>query len=416
MGDISLSRPHNEFTCPQCGWSGAFELRFPAWCLACTYGAEDGLVLKTLGRRAERGKAAATKRGDRLYARVAAADQLRPTGLLRTSGLAVAGLIHLVTVSVFACGVALLVDTQPGSLAWVLGPVVIWLAFTLLPRFPKMDRGGDLITRAQAPELFRLLDQIAQSLKTASFSGVRLTATANAATSVFGPGERLLEIGVPLWELLSPQQRLAVLAHEVAHGANSDTEYGFVVRSALYTLRRWYAVTHPLTLVTRRTRLRTRNVVDVILPFHIFYRGATALLLRSKPRAEYLADALAAQVASTGAMVEALERMVTASVAMQVLANAVEARVPSNPWRIVRDFAAALPEYERTRLALLNERAGASVDDTHPPTHLRIRLLRAGRERPARLTLTTERSAAIDAELADRINELGTRLSKFARR
>ncbi|HEV2639866.1 MAG TPA: M48 family metallopeptidase [Actinocrinis sp.] len=418
MGEITFTRPLSEFLCPQCGWTGDFEARFPAWCLSCTYGAEGGMVLKQFTGRAQRQKSAASRRSEKLYAKVVAAPQLRPTGLLRRTTIGVALLIHLVTLLVLAGGIVLIATMPPASLAWFFGPLLILLAITLRPRFPAMEHGPQLITREQAPELFGLLDEIAALLHTHSFTAVRLSITANAGTAVFGlrRRERLLDVGVPLWQLLGPQERVALLAHEVAHGANADSEYGLVVASALSTLRRWYAVTHPLTLVTGRTRLKTRNVVDVILPFHVFHRWASALVLRSTPRAEYLADRLAAQVASTDAVHAMLDRMVTAGAAMQVLLTAVRARVPSQPWRIVRDFAAALPEHEQARLALLSARAGVSIDDSHPPTHLRLQLLRGGEPLPAQLTMTGERCALIDAELADPIEQLGAKLSKFARR
>jgi hypothetical protein len=148
----------------------------------------------------------------------------------------------------------------------------------------------------------------------------------------------------------------------------------------------------------------------------LLYVGGVQPIQRSKPRAEYLADQLAAEVASTDAVCALMERFTTAEAAMKVLVGAVRARVPSHPWRMVRDYAAALPEHERRRLVLLAERTGAGIDATHPPTHLRIRMLRERAALPARLTLTAERSAAIDAEMAPHFERLAKQVIAHARR
>lgn len=413
-----LLRPVVGFTCPECGWSGEFEARFPAWCLACTYGANPDFsdTRPNVWRRYRR--AAAARRNMRLFRRLLSARQLRPTGLLRASVLAFALLIHLTTLALAAGGVALIVTMPHSVRGWLGGPLVLLLAWYLRPRAaPGWDGNARWITAEQAPELFRLLDTLSDLMGADRFVGATLRAVDSAAVLSFGLRRRqVLMIGVPLWEVLAPQERLAVLAHEIGHSVNYDAEIGHVVRGALHTLRRWYALTHPLTLVTRNSRLRTANLVDLVLPFHLLHAGAVALLRRSKPRAEYLADHLAASVASTDAVCSAFERFPTARSAVGVVATALRARVPSHPWRMVRDYAAALPEHERRRLALIEERQGLAVDSTHPPTFLRLRMLRERPALPARLTLDAEWSAAIDAELAPHAERLAGRLMDFARR
>jgi Zn-dependent protease with chaperone function len=317
-----------------------------------------------------------------------------------------------------AAGVALVATSPHAVRGWLGGPLLLLLAWYLRPRVtPGWDKHARWITAEQAPELFRLLDALADLMGADRFLGVTLRPMDTAGVLTFGlRRRRVLLIGVPLWEVLAPQERLAVLAHEVAHSVNYDAEIGHAVSGALHTLRRWYALTHPLTLVTRNSRLRTSSVLDFVLPIGLIHAGAVAMLRRSKPRAEYLADHLAASVASTDAVCSAFTRFPTSRAATAVLAAALRARVPSHPWRMVRDYAAALPEHERRRLALIEEREGMGVDSTHPPTHLRLRMLRERPALPARLTLGEEWSAAIDAELAPHAEALAARLTKFARR
>lgn len=55
-------------------------------------------------------------------------------------------------------------------------------------------------------------------------------------------------------------------------------------------------------------------------------------------------------------------------------------------------------EYERLRR--VSERRGHGVDDTHPPTHLRLRCLAQSEPQAAQVDFDDERAAAIAAELA----------------
>ncbi|NED82958.1 M48 family metalloprotease, partial [Streptomyces sp. SID11233] len=49
----------------------------------------------------------------------------------------------------------------------------------------------------------------------------------NASAMRYGVrGRMLLTLGLPLWESLGPEQRLALLGHELAHHAHGDTRHG----------------------------------------------------------------------------------------------------------------------------------------------------------------------------------------------
>lgn len=409
-------RPRAAYTCPACGWSGEFETRFPAWCLSCTYGADPDFPEQP-GFWKRRREAAASRRNARLFARLVSAAQLRPTGPMRVTVIGVAVLIHVTTLALFLGGLTLLL-LPPVDSPWVVGgPAMMVLAWAVRPRVARLRKDARLITRADAPELFGLLDEMTALMGAEPMIGATVNTWCGAATQVFGlRRRRVLRIGIPLWEVLGPQERVALLAHELAHSVNSDAEYGLVVLGALHTVGKWYAVAHPLTRLSPAHRPRIRSLVDLVLPIHLLHRGATAMLRRSKPRAEYLADHLAAGIASTDATCALFERTVTAKAATAVLTDALKARVPSHPWRIVRDYAAALPEHERRRLALLGERQEVCVDSTHPPTHLRIRMLRERPALPARVVLGAERAAAIEAELAGPAEQLAAKVTDFARR
>ncbi|SEC17706.1 hypothetical protein SAMN05216532_0692 [Streptomyces sp. 2231.1] len=61
----------------------------------------------------------------------------------------------------------------------------------------------------------------------------------------------------------------------------------------------------------------------------------------------------------------------------------------------------SVPERERERLRRVGALRGHSVDDTHPPTHLRQQCLLVGEPVPATVTCDEETTRAIAAELAE---------------
>ncbi len=72
---------------------------------------------------------------------------------------------------------------------------------------------------------------------------------------------------------------------------------------------------------------------------------------------------------------------------------------------VFADFAAAvaaMPERERERRRRVAALEGARLDDTHPPTAMRIELLESRPRHEPAVVLDDEGSKAIDAELAAR--------------
>ncbi|MFE1232661.1 VOC family protein [Streptomyces sp. NPDC058745] len=69
-------------------------------------------------------------------------------------------------------------------------------------------------------------------------------------------------------------------------------------------------------------------------------------------------------------------------------------------WGRLAEWAENVPAREYERLRRVGELRGHRVDSTHPPTHLRRRLLAEGEAFPARVTVNAATTAAIDGELA----------------
>jgi Zn-dependent protease with chaperone function len=158
---------------------------------------------------------------------------------------------------------------------------------------------------------------------------------------------------------LSPQQRLSVLGHEFGHGVNGDSRHLLVVGTALETLRRLYSI-----------------------------------------------------VASPAAAADALDRLRTTEETLRP-AISYQAAFPKriHLWSKQREFIARIPERELERRRRLSAIAGHRVDSSHPPTQLRIELLRELPSTEPKIALTAQEVEAVERELAPAYGKIAVELA-----
>jgi len=144
------------------------------------------------------------------------------------------------------------------------------------------------------------------------------------------------------------------------------------------------------------------------------YNLEERLLFRSGQRAEYYADRLAAQVASSTAMIESLDILYLDQPCSLAVRYAAQREEP-DVWAAQLRFKDDLPAKEWERLRRLDAKRGAGIDATHPPTNLRIELLKSESQHPARIELAGAESVAISQEMASGFGLVGERIaSRFA--
>jgi hypothetical protein len=230
----------------------------------------------------------------------------------------------------------------------------------------------------------------------------------NASTWAVGiRRERLVTLGLPLWSILTAQERVALLAHELAHDTNGDLAHGTLINSALTQIRNWHGVIHPgrrpivtNDLIALPEALARHLLTGLAAAVHALYRLELSLARRSSPRAEYLADQEADRVASTGATLSLMDKLLLTDSCQFSVARALR-RGDRDVWGTVRRDMDGIPARERERLRRIAARQGHRVDETHPPTALRVKALAAGP--PSEMPLVevdASRAAAIDSELA----------------
>ncbi|MFI5711814.1 hypothetical protein [Kribbella sp. NPDC051620] len=183
-----------------------------------------------------------------------------------------------------------------------------------------------------APSLYSVLRELAAATGARPVKTVGVTTLPRISIT-----RRALRIGLPLWAGLEPQQRLAVLAHE------------------LYDAKRgWHS--------------------------------------------EWRTDLKVARLVGTEAAATALERSLIAGTTYQSLARALRFNPSLDPLEALRRSAAPLPDHELNRRIRVSILRNTRCDPSHPPTHLRTHRIRLT-DVPGTLELTDADSSAIDQEL-----------------
>ena len=390
-------------TCPHCGAAIPPGGGYVTWCDACDWNVDPSPPEVPTTRRGRREHARIQRDLERARDHFTGVERLR---LRDQVALAVPVLIAFVifasTTLVFLVGVAA-IFTAPGVFGIPIGALLITLAVILRPRLGRLPRRGRLLRRHDAPELFRLLDDICDAARSQHIDVVVPINDFNAAAGTVGlRRRRVVWIGLPLWFALDPQPRVAVLGHEVAHFVNGDIRRGVLVGSSIATLSQCADACELGPSPDRYGGIVTQFVDFVLALVALVLRGVLRvqlrLTLRSHRVAEHAADELGATIASTAAAVEALDTSSLAeswtrarSRSNEVAHHSIRDRVTS--WR------AELPPRERERLRRLGRQRLACADESHPPTAYRIDALLAHPIDVPNVTLDADRAGLIDAEL-----------------
>jgi Zn-dependent protease with chaperone function len=219
---------------------------------------------------------------------------------------------------------------------------------------------------------------------------------------------RTLALGAPLLAVLGPPERVAVVAHEIGHDRNGDARRGLLVGGAVDALAALYDALAPHP----DARRIDHDVLDAAAPLARAFQRLVALpvlglltleaqlLFRDTRRAEYLADDRAAEVAGTAAVVALHERALLWSTYKLAVQHALHAPNGGALFDRVRAAFAAVPPREHARRRAVARLEATRLNDTHPPTGLRIALLEGRPARPPAIVLDPARNARLDAELA----------------
>lgn len=211
----------------------------------------------------------------------------------------------------------LMITTGGGALLLLLklGKLLILLAFplwflvkasfsALFVRLPAPT--GLPVTRQQAPALFAALDDMRRRMRGPRFHHVLLINDMNAAVvqrplfGLIGFPRNYLLLGLPLLESSTPDEAMAVVAHEYGHLAGAHGRFG----AFIYRLRlSWGTIQALAEQWSGWTGRLLRKPVDWYAPY---FNAYTFVLARAN---EYQADAASAELVGAAAAASALKRV-----------------------------------------------------------------------------------------------------------
>jgi Zn-dependent protease with chaperone function len=402
--------------CPDCGDLLHVDDGFMPWC-DCGW---NLVAAEPPGRgRLERASLAVAGRFDRRVGEIVTVSSLAPRlTIAKLSAYGISLLVYLAALGLFVGGVVLAVTTR-SLLGIVFGLGSALLGFVMRPRLGKAPE-EHILDRTTAPTFHGLIEEIAESLETRSPDVVVVIDDYNAWWGVFGlRRKRVLAIGSALFVALAPGERVALIAHELAHARNGDSSRSVIVGGAMNALREVYrallggagTLGDSLPIVEWVARGLLWLVARPILGLYYVLR---LLLLRDSHRAEYLADALAARVAGSEAEIGVEEKLLLRSV-YETVAIRTSREEGSDLFQQLRQAIDGVPQRERERRRRTARLERLQLTTTHPPTARRIELIEARPREPGRVFLDEERSAKIDRELAPAWLASGARIADDSR-
>lgn len=315
-------------------------------------------------------------------------------GILLIAGLAVA--------AIFTGGKAIVLLLKLGKLL-VLIAAPLWVLLksslaALFTRFPAPD--GRELTRAEAPRLFDSIDRMRVQMKGPRFHHVLVTTDMNAAVvqrpllGLFGFPRNYLLLGLPLLESLSPEEALAVVAHEYGHLSGAHAHFG----AFIYRLRLTWGSIHEIA--SQWSGIGGRALRRVIEWYAPFFNAYTFVLARAN---EYQADAASAELVTPAVTASALKRVNVAAAQYDRFLESVFERVRDSatpPPDIAERWAGhavSMPEAPlATRWLSDSLNRESSAFDTHPVLRARLEAL------PGQAALVDSLPAPLQAESAAR--------------
>jgi Zn-dependent protease with chaperone function len=344
----------------------------------------------------------------RQYRLLAGRHVERPGWTLAKICLLVAAVLLLATVGgILILGSYLIVDGFP-SLGVVPGTIFVLIALALRPRLGRLDPLQQRLDRGEAPTLFKLVDEVATTIGAPAPHVITVDADFNASADAVGlRRRRVLCLGLSLWGVLPPQQRVALLGHELGHFVNGDVRRGPLTHVAMTTLGTVAGLLRPPGMRARVDGLvgllaelitgvvmGTLRFLVLCLHFLLVWLG-----LRDAQRAEYLADELAARAAGSAAAAALADTLTAAETMVMVVKREARQRGGASNWRAAADQARTDVKPRLSRLRQLSVRDDTSLFASHPPSGLRARMVESRSAQTPAVVLSETDSARIDQEL-----------------
>lgn len=331
---------------------------------------------------------------------------------------AVAGAVHAITILMLPCAY-LSFKTFATPIAVFVSCICLGIAWVTCPKPRQWPK--EVVPREKMPQFYALLDRIADEMGTSRVSGVIIEHRYNAFYTEFGIGKwkkKVIGLGLPLAEVISNEELIAVLSHETSHGANGDVGRGVFIGSALDAIAKWYYICTPRHIDEGNNY---RNNITIVLvnilgtlvgriPWAAYYVLAH-MLHHQRQEAEYLADRLSTEVCGTDAMLSMLTTSSHWAPFNMALSKAALSRGTIDLFKEMKArYELPQSDHDKERTNRLELRYGLSFDATHPPSPYRREFLAKTSSYKPKVQLSAEESIALRKELDEFKKDVATKL------
>ncbi len=319
---VTVSPAEQSGTCPTCGATVPQDPRFVSWCPACEWNLAPSKASKSLSLFERMYLQAGASQGRRLlkeFQNPAATPS--HSSAARRIALALALLVHLSSFAFLSLAIMFFWLTPDNKILAIFGLFSLSIFMALKPQIPAAPKAT--LRPEDHPQLFRTIAKVQSVLLAKRAHHVVIDHEFNASFSHTGWGWKpTLTLGYPLLHVLSAEEKMWLISHELAHGANADPTRGFLIGSAIHSLNQWY---HTLAETKWQDEPADGSSIAIIvwLAGHLakwFMRALSLiplglsrllshLLWYDSQRAEYLADRLACQIAGKQAGLSCLYKL-----------------------------------------------------------------------------------------------------------
>lgn len=419
---------NTQTACPDCKKQLAIPAGFTLWCPDCEWNLQPekdaGTAYQTVFdlyylKFSE-------KLGLQLFEHLKSENLIEKNDLGKVTGLALAFSLAVLAVYLAMAGGALLILLLFwGRFFWtVLACMMLGFVFLATPKGKKAPHEPhELSSRQELPQLYTLFDQLCGVLALQPIDGIVLNHAYNAAVTVY-KGKRYLHLGLSMWQMLTPEERLSLLGHELGHLRHEDPIKAKLPAWAISVLFQTGNAICPGNLGPRYEGdlfIEDRAALDLaelmLIPInwllaliaHGFWGLGDVLLgflWADSQRAEYRADLNSLALAPLEACLSDLEKTGLEDFLNDQARQMIIKRETGEPAQLYKQALARwenLPTYERERRRRLLKKESHRVDATHPCTSFRLEMLSHQASRVQPLTLPPIDWLALDSELAPQV-------------
>jgi Zn-dependent protease with chaperone function len=355
---------------------------YVSWCDKCNWNAQQGDLYRPSNFFEEYNIRLGRKYGKTLFDKLNSLQTVEPSiTVLDILAYMISAVVHLVTLMTFIAAVIFISKGKSNFMMYIYGVFMLLLVYSILPRKEKVE--GEVLPREEYPQLYSIVDEIAESIGTKKIDGIIVNGDFNMSFSKYGLRRKsILYIGMPLFSILNTQEKVAVISYELAHGRNNDIHRSLFVNSAINSLIRWYYALYPdyiyepgmgfLSLGVIPFKLLAIAIAEII---KAIANLLAYLLCTNKQRAEYFADYIGAEVSSKDAMISLLDKLYYGDLFYFIVKKAAISGEENVLFKQFEDNIAKTPDREIKRIKVLEGLEGARLDATHPLTELRKKFL-----------------------------------------